>query len=37
MHEDKAGVKDAIATLLQLDIGAGRKMDKVEKEVVGVK
>ncbi len=37
MHEDKAGVKDAIATLQQLDIGAGRKMDKVEKEVVGVK
>ena len=37
MHEDKAGVKDAIATLLQLDIGAGRKVDKVEEKVVGVK
>ena len=37
MREDEAGVKDVIATLQQLDIGAGRKMDKVEKEVVGVK
>ena len=37
MHEDKAGVNDVIETLQQLDIGASRKADKLEKEVIGVK
>jgi len=37
MHEDKAGVKDAIGMLQQLDIGASRKADNLKKEVIGVK
>ena len=37
MREDKAGVNDVIETLQQLDIGASRKADKLEKEVIGVK
>ena len=37
MHEDKTGVKDAIEILQQLDIGANRKVDKLEKEMVGVR